>query len=51
MLYKELTEKKNELVTRSEEILGKAKEEKRELTEDELRYVYAMIDEVDCGVG
>ena len=22
-----------------------------ELTEDELRYVYAMIDEVDCGVG
>ena len=35
MLYKELTEKKNELVTRSEEILGKAKEEKRELTEDE----------------
>lgn len=35
MLYKELTEKKNELVTRSEEILGAAKEEKRELTEAE----------------
>ena len=35
MLYKELTEKKNELVTRAEEILGVAKEEVRELTEAE----------------
>ena len=35
MLYKELTEKKNELVTRADELLGLAKTEKRELTEDE----------------
>lgn len=34
--FKELIEKKNDLVTRAEEKLNKAKEEKRELTDDEM---------------
>ena len=35
MNFKELIEKKNDLITRAEETLNKAKEEKRELTDDE----------------
>ena len=35
MNFKELIEKKNDLITRAEATLNKAKEEKRELTEDE----------------
>ena len=34
-MEKELTEKKNDLITRAEEVLNKAKEDCRELTEDE----------------
>ena len=34
-MFKELTEKKNDLITRAEEVLNTAKEEKRELTEAE----------------
>lgn len=36
MNEKELIEKKNDLITRAEEVLNKAKEEKRELTEEEM---------------
>jgi HK97 family phage major capsid protein len=36
MSEKELIEKKNDLITRAEEVLNKAKEEKRELTEAEM---------------
>lgn len=38
-MSKELVEKRNDLVTRAEEILNKAKEEKRELTEDETKEI------------
>ena len=34
-MYKEMVEKKNDLITRAEQIVNGAKEEKRELTEDE----------------
>lgn len=46
MLYKELTEKKNELVTRAESLLDKAKTEKRELTEDEAAELAEIRDNV-----
>ena len=46
MLYKELTEKKNELVTRGEELLNTAKAEKRELTEDEAAELAEIRDNV-----
>lgn len=36
---KELIEKKNDLITRAEEILGTAKEEKRELTPEEMQEI------------
>ena len=34
-MSKELNEQKNDLITRAEEVLGKAKEEKRALTDEE----------------
>ena len=46
MYSKELTEKKNELVTRAEEVLNKAKEEKRELTEAEAEELAEIRDNV-----
>ena len=38
-MEKELTEKKNDLITRAEEVLNKAKEDCRELTEDEIQNI------------
>lgn len=46
MYSKELTEKKNDLITRAEGIVGKAKTEKRELTEDELKEIAKIRDDV-----
>lgn len=45
-MSKELTEKKNDLITRAEEVLNKAKEEKRELTEDEAAELAEIRDNV-----
>ena len=46
MNFKELEEKKNDLITRAEETLNKAKEEKRELTEDEAAELAEIRDNV-----
>lgn len=46
MYTKELTEKKNDLVTRAETILDKAKLEKRELTDDEAQELAEIRDDV-----
>lgn len=46
MNFKELVEKKNDLVTRAEETLNKAKEEKRELTDDEMAELAEIRDNV-----
>lgn len=46
MSFKELEEKKNDLITRAEETLNKAKEEKRELTEDEAAELAEIRDNV-----
>lgn len=45
-MEKELNEKKNDLITRAEEVLNKAKEEKRELTEDEAMELAEIRDNV-----
>ena len=47
MYAKELTEKKNDLISKAEEVLNKAKMETRELTEDEA----AMLEEIYNNVG
>lgn len=44
--FKELIEKKNDLVTRAEDKLNKAKEEKRELTDDEMAELAEIRDNV-----
>ena len=46
MNFKELIEKKNDLITRAEETLNKAKEEKRELTDDEMAELAEIRDNV-----
>ena len=46
MNFKELVEKKNDLITRAEETLNKAKEEKRELTDDEMAELTEIRDNV-----
>lgn len=46
MNFKELIEKKNDLITRAEETLNKAKEEKRELTDDEAAELAEIRDNV-----
>lgn len=46
MNFKELEEKKNDLITRAEETLNKAKEEKRELTPDEAAELAEIRDDV-----
>lgn len=45
-MSKELQEKRNDLITRAEEVLAKAKEEKRELTEDEAAELAEIRDNV-----
>ena len=45
-MSKELMEKKNDLITRAEEVLNKAKVEKRELTEDEAAELAEIRDNV-----
>ena len=45
-MEKELIEKKNDYITRAEEVLGKAKEEKRELTEAEAEELAEIRDNV-----
>ena len=45
-MEKELTEKKNDLIVRAEEVLNKAKLEKRELTEDEAMELAEIRDNV-----
>lgn len=45
-MSKELIEKKNDLITRAEEVLNKAKEEKRELTPDEAAELAEIRDNV-----
>ena len=45
-MEKGLNEKKNDLITRAEEVLNKAKEEKRELTEDEAMELAEIRDDV-----
>lgn len=45
-MYKELMEKKNDLITRAEETLNKAKAEKRELTDDEAQELAEIRDDV-----
>lgn len=45
-MEKELIEKKNDLITRADEVLAKAKEEKRELTEDEAMELAEIRDDV-----
>ena len=44
--FKELIEKKNDLITRAEETLNKAKQEKRELTDDEAQELAEIRDNV-----
>lgn len=46
MYEKEMNEKKNDLITRAEEVLNKAKAEKRELTEDEAAELAEIRDNV-----
>ena len=45
-MEKELNEKKNDLITRAEDVLNKAKAEKRELTEDEAEELAEIRDNV-----
>ena len=45
-MEKELIEKKNDFITRADEVLNKAKEEKRELTEDEAMELAEIRDNV-----
>ena len=45
-MEKELMEKKNDLITRAEEVLNKAKSEKRELTEAEAEELAEIRDNV-----
>lgn len=45
-MEKELNERKNDFITRAEEVLNKAKEEKRELTEDEAEELAEIRDNV-----
>ena len=45
-MEKELMEKKNDFITRADEVLNKAKEEKRELTEDEAMELAEIRDNV-----
>ena len=45
-MEKELNEKKNDLITRAEEVLNKAKGEKRELTPDEAQELAEIRDDV-----
>ena len=45
-MSKELQEKKNDLIVRAETVLNKAKEEKRELTEDEAAELAEIRDNV-----
>ena len=45
-MEKELTEKKNDLITRAEEVLNKAKEDCRELTEDEAMELAEIRDDI-----
>lgn len=45
-MEKELNEKKNDLITRADKVLAKAKEEKRELTEDEAMELAEIRDDV-----
>lgn len=44
--YKEMTEKKNDLITRAEDVLNKAKMEKRELTDAEAQEIAEIRDNV-----
>lgn len=44
--YKEMTEKKNDLITRAEDVLNKAKMEKRELTDAEAQEIAGIRDNV-----
>lgn len=46
MNFKELIEKQNDLLTRAEEVLNKAKEEKRELTDDEAQELAEIRDDI-----
>ena len=46
MYNKEKIEKQNDLITRGEAILNKAKEEKRELTDDEMQELAEIRDDV-----
>ena len=46
MNKKELIEKQNDLMTRAEEVLNKAKEEKRELTSDEMQELAEIRDDI-----
>lgn len=46
MYTKELTEKKNELITRAEAVLEKAQQEKRELTDDEAQELAEIRDDI-----
>ena len=46
MYSKELTEKQNDLLTRAEALLNKAKEEKRELTDDEAQELAEIRDDI-----
>ena len=45
-MEKELMEKKNDLITRADEVLGKAKDEKRELTDAEAQELAEIRDNV-----
>lgn len=45
-MRKDLIEKKNDLITRAENVLGKAKEEKRELTPDEMQELAEIRDDI-----
>ncbi|MBR4656544.1 MAG: phage major capsid protein [Oscillospiraceae bacterium] len=47
-MIKKLTEKKNDLITRAEEILDKAKTENRELSSDEMTEVKNLRDQVNA---
>ena len=46
MNEKELIEKQNDLITRAEEVLNKAKDEKRELTPDEMQELAEIRDDI-----
>lgn len=46
-MEKELIEKKNDLITRAEEVLNKAKEETRELSDEELKLITEIKEQVN----